>query len=408
MRPRALLCLTSLLFFAVIAAVRAQPPQLAALPEAAVPPLRLAVTAGDTMMGLLSAAGIGAAEAQDAVDALRKVWDPRELKIGQQITARLGAGRLVSLRFAAGLDRDIVLAREDDHFTAWLAPRPLQHAPQLVAGIIRTSLFEAATAAAVPPSILAEMIRAFSYDVDFQREVQPDDSFEVLYEQLYDEDGAPVGTGEMLYAALSLSGRSLSLYRYAAAATEPAAFFTAAGESVKKALLRTPIDGARLTSGFGLRHHPILGYTKMHRGVDFAAPPGTPIMAAGDGIVLSAGRSGSYGNLVVLRHGGAYETAYGHLSRFVRGLHPGQRVHQGEVVGFVGATGRATGPHLHYEVRRAGAATNPLAVRLDPGARLSGADLARFHAALAATDRQVFALRAQSIAALAPVLRWRE
>ncbi|HKW54298.1 MAG TPA: M23 family metallopeptidase, partial [Stellaceae bacterium] len=178
-------------------------------------------------------------------------------------------------------------------------------------------------------------------------------------------------------------------------------FFTARGESVRKALLRTPVDGARLSSGFGMRFHPILGYTKMHRGVDFAVPSGTPIMAAGDGVVRDAGWHGDYGNLVVLKHNGTFETAYAHMSRVATGLHPGQHVRQGQVIGYVGATGRATGPHLHYEIRIRGQPTNPMSVKMQPGQQLAGRELAAFHAAAEALDHKLLALSGQTTVAAA-------
>jgi murein DD-endopeptidase MepM/ murein hydrolase activator NlpD len=271
----------------------------------------------------------------------------------------------------------------------------------LARGTIHTSLFEAASEAGVPPATLAEVIHAFSYDIDFQREIQPGDSFEVLFEHLYDENGKPVGTGDILYADLMLSGTTLRLYRYAPPGESPA-FYNAKGESVRKALLRTPVDGARISSRFGLRHHPILGYTTMHRGVDFAVPKGTPIMAAGNGVVETEGRAGSYGNLVVLRHRNGYETAYAHMSRFARGIKRGTYVRQGEVIGYVGATGRATGPHLHYEVRIGGKAVNPLNVKMPSHERLTGRTLVAFLAATRSIDHELLALRRDAILAAAP------
>lgn len=366
-------------------------------------PRLVRVEAGDTLMGLLVDAGVAMADAQEAIDALRPVWNPRALKIGQEIALQFATARLQELRVAAAIDRDVIVARATDgHFSSRAQTHPLTHAPQLAAGIIRTNLFEAATDAGVPMPVLAEMIRAFSYDVDFQREIQPEDSFEVLFERLYDENGKMVGTGDIAYASMTLSGKVLRLYGYTPAGTTVADFFNEQGQSVKKALLRTPVDGARLSSGFGMRHHPILGYTMMHRGVDFAVPPGTPIMAAGDGTVETASFSGSYGNLVVLRHNGIYETAYAHMSHFARGLKSGQHVRQGDVIGYVGATGRATGPHLHYEVRLQGEPANPMSVKMQPGPLLAGNELTTFHRLLDGIDHKLLALRQQSIVAAMP------
>ena len=363
------------------------------------------VETGDTLMGLLVDAGVAPVDAQEAIAALKPVWNPRDLKVGQDIALRFSAERLQELRFTPALDRDLIVQRGDTgHFIGRAEQRPLRRTVELATGAIHSSLFEAASDAQVPPTILAEMIHAFSYDVDFQREIHPGDSFEMMFERLYDDHGAAVGAGNLVYAAMTLGTTHLRLYRYTPG-SGGSDFFTARGESVRKALLRTPVDGARLSSGFGMRFHPILGYTKMHRGIDFAAPSGTPIMAAGDGIIRDAGWHGDYGNLVVLRHNGTFETAYAHMSRVASGLHPGQRVRQGQVIGYVGATGRATGPHLHYEVRIHGEATNPMSVKMQPGQQLAGKELGSFHAVADAIDHKLLALHGQTtVVAAAPHL----
>ena len=361
---------------------------------------------GDTLQGVLAEAGVAAADAHAAIEALIPVFSPRGLKAGQEIELAFLGASLMELHFTAAVDRDIVVARSGErNFAARERTRPLARVVELAAGTIRTSLFDAASDAGVPMPVLAEVIRAFSYDVDFQRDVQPEDSFEVLFERLYDERGKAVGTGEIAYAAMTLSGKTLKLYRYLPAGAKLADFFNERGENARKALLKTPVDGARLSSRFGMRLHPILGYTKMHRGVDFAAPPGTPIMAAGDGVVEKAGPSSAYGNLVVLHHNGAYETAYAHMSHFARGVRPGARVHQGEVIGYVGATGRVTGPHLHYEIRIKGQPVNPISVRMQPGQPLAGKDMAPFRATAQAVERHLLALRQATLVAGMPVPR---
>jgi murein DD-endopeptidase MepM/ murein hydrolase activator NlpD len=365
-------------------------------------PRLVQVRSGDTLMGVLVREGVAAADAQDAIASLRRVWDPRDLQVGQEIALGFDTARLREMRLTASLERDVIVTRDGDgRFASQARPRPLTRLPELATGTIASSLFETATDAGVPPPVLAEMIRAFSYDVDFQREVQPGDHFEVLYERIYDENGKLVGNGDIAYAAMILSGTALRLYRFAPAGGA-AGFYTAQGESVRKALLRTPVDGARISSGFGLRHHPILGYTAMHRGVDFAVPMGTPIMAAGDGVVELAARSGGYGNTVVLHHTGVYETAYGHMSRFARGIKPGQRVRQGQVIGFVGSTGRSTGPHLHFEIRTNGSAINPLSVHMPPGTKLAGREQAAFAAVADTIERHLLALRHAPLVAVAP------
>jgi murein DD-endopeptidase MepM/ murein hydrolase activator NlpD len=359
----------------------------------------LRVRAGDTLMGLLQQLGIGAAPAQAAINALKPEWDPRGLQVGQEIAVDLDEDGLKELRLSPDFQSDLILTRGDDgHFDASTVPRDLDSVPLRVAGVVKTSLFDAASDAGMPSAVLADLIQAFSYDVDFQREIQPGDRFEILYKQTIDsQSGKPVGGGELVYATMNLSGRVLSLYRYTPAGGSPG-FYTADGASVKKALLRTPVDGARISSTFGLRHHPILGYTAMHKGVDFAVPAGTPIMASGDGVVEMAGRDGGYGNMVVIRHTKRYSTAYAHMSRFARGIKRGVHVVQGQVIGYVGATGLATGPNLHYEVRVNDHAVNPMGVRMQATRKLEGADLVAFRRHEATIAQRVAALRRNDVA----------
>jgi len=246
-------------------------------------------------------------------------------------------------------------------------------------GTIENNLSSAAKDAGLPMPVLLEMIRIFSFDVDFQRELQPGDSFEVLYEALFEEDGRLAKTESVLYASLTLSGRRLDMYGFTPKSGADG-FFDPEGQSVRKTLMRTPVDGARLSSRFGMRRHPIQGYSRMHQGIDFAAPRGTPIYAAGDGVIESAGRNGGYGKYVRIRHNSTYKTAYAHMSRIAKRARRGKRVRQGQVIGFVGSTGRSTGSHLHYEVLRQGRQVNPLKIKLPSGEKLEGKRLKSFHA----------------------------
>jgi murein DD-endopeptidase MepM/ murein hydrolase activator NlpD len=221
------------------------------------------------------------------------------------------------------------------------------------------------------------MINLFAFDVDFQRDVQKGDTFETLIEQHRDRNGEIVRYGNILYAALTIQGSTIKLYRWQGDDGE-ADYFTDKGESSRKALMRTPIDGARLSSGFGYRRHPILGYSKLHQGVDFSAPTGTPIYAAGAGQLEKMGWQGGYGNAIVIRHTKEYATLYGHMSGFAPGMQPGKRVKQGDIIGYVGTTGMSTGPHLHYEVHLAGKQIDPLSLKLPSRQRLQGAELVRY------------------------------
>ncbi|WP_243404061.1 M23 family metallopeptidase [Zavarzinia aquatilis] len=351
----------------------------------------LRVEAGDTLMTLLTGAGLDRAEAFDAVETLRPLFNPRDLRVGQEISVLLrpesdspdGAERprLAELAFDTDVDRRVRLVRgDDDKLSAQEERTELTLALARVTGSIDDSLFASAARAGLPDSVTTELIRMFSYDVDFQRDIHPGDQFDVLVERHQDPEGRTLKWGDILFARLTIQDGSLPIYRYAPSDDGIPDFFNPKGESVRKALLRTPIDGARISSGFGMRRHPVLGYSKMHKGIDFAAPTGTPILAAGDGTIDKLGRAGSYGNYVRIRHDGKYSTAYAHMSRFARGLKPGSRVRQGQTIGYVGTTGRSTGPHLHYEILTAGAQINPQGVKFQTGRRLTGKELAAFNA----------------------------
>jgi murein DD-endopeptidase MepM/ murein hydrolase activator NlpD len=188
---------------------------------------------------------------------------------------------------------------------------------------------------------------------------------------------------------MKLAGRTLTLYRYQPSDDDTAEYFNAKGQSAKSMLMKTPVDGARISSSFGMRYHPVLGYSRMHKGVDFAVPVGTPVMAAGSGTVKFEGKARGYGNFLILKHGNGYSTAYGHLSRFARGLHDGSRVHQGQIVAYSGNTGLTTGPHLHYEIRVNGKQVNPLRVKIATGRMLKGKDLKQFMAARKTIDTRL-------------------
>lgn len=338
---------------------------------------------GGTLMQALAEADIPSGEAHEAVAALRSVYDPRRLRVGQHVTMLFeadpeGRGRFAGLEIAPDTRRSFRVTRQgDEDFATSQQEAKLEDRDVAVRGVIKSSLIAAGTAAGAPYSALMAMINVFGHEVDFQRDIQPGDHFELLYEQRVDQHGRSVGGGRLLYGALELSGRRLAVFRFAPSDGR-ADFFDDEGQSVRRSLLATPIDGARLTSGFGMRRHPILGYSKMHAGVDFGAPTGTPIYAAGSGVVEELGAKGAYGNYIRIRHDGETATAYAHLSRYAKDLTRGGRVDQGDVIGYVGSTGRSTGPHLHYEVLRGGRQINPRSLKTPTGERLSGRALAAF------------------------------
>jgi len=314
--------------------------------------------------------------------ALAKVYDPKKLKAGQEVTlsfTRTGPDEeLKSLTFQPEITKEVTIAREaDGSFQAKARLTPIERERVAARAEIRSSLYEAGAREGVPRTVMAALIRAYSNTVDFQRDIHPGDKFEVLYDQPTAHDGTPVGQGVIIYAAIEVAGKVKPLYRVTFG-DGTVDYFDEHGQSLRRALLRTPVAAAHITSGFGMRMHPLLGYSKMHQGVDFGAPIGTPIFAAGSGVVEQAGWAGSYGKLVVLRHNGRIETAYAHMSRFARGVYPGAHVNQGDVIGFVGTTGRSTGAHLHFEVRVDRRPINPLSVNMPTGRVLEGQALMQF------------------------------
>ena len=340
------------------------------------------VRRGDTLARILRRAGIDRTQTHDAAAAFGKVFDLRKLRLGEVVRITLSADKHIQeIRIDRGPE-EYILTRGDEAgvpFAAVRTEKALTRNLVLAAGGIRTSLYVSAKKAKVPYNILAQMIRLYSWSVDFQREIQPGDTFEITYERFSDAAGNVLVDGEIVYAQMVLSGDTRPLFRFE---TGPGRveYFDEKGRGARRTLMRTPIDGARLSSSYGKRRHPILGFTRMHRGVDFAAPRGTPIYAAGDGVVSYRGWKGAYGRYVQIRHNSTYSTAYAHLSRFRRGVTKGSRVRQGQVLGYVGSSGLSTGPHLHYEVLVNSRKVNPLSLKLPAGTRLKGPALVRFHA----------------------------
>lgn len=353
---------------------------------------------GDTLMKVLLRAGAPRSDAHSAISAMRGLFDPRDLKPGQAITVTHVPGetdgasrRLLGLHFVTGIERDIRVLRDGDTFQVREVFKTLSREVMRAHGPIQSSLYKGAVKAGVPAPVLIELMRIYSWDVDFQREVQPGDAFDVVFETFLTESGDVARYGNILYAGLTLSGHEKKLFRFEYQKNR-FDYFNEKGKGAKKALMKTPIDGARLSSGFGKRRHPILGYNRMHKGVDFAAPPGTPIYAAGDGVVDFRGRKGGYGKYIRIRHNGRFSTAYAHMRAYKRGVTRGSRVRQGQVIGFVGSTGRSTGPHLHYEVLDNGRQINPLRMKLPSGKNLKGKALARFQEERQALQQRLAAM----------------
>jgi murein DD-endopeptidase MepM/ murein hydrolase activator NlpD len=353
---------------------------------------------GDTLGSVLRELGFAAQDVADAIAALASHVSMKRLPVGQAMTvmmrppddAATAKPILLALTIRPEPRREITLERDDEgDYRVEVEVFDVVSKLQRASGAVDGSVIAGAEAAGVPRPALAEMLRAFSWDVNFQHDIKVGDRFDVLIEQSWTSDGKLVDPGRVQWAELTTGGgaRSYSVYRFKPAG-RAAFFYNRNGESVVRALLRTPLNMSRISSRFGLRRHPVLGFTRLHAGIDFAAPPGTPILAAGAGRVVEAGPNGGYGRWVKISHDGGLATGYAHLSRIAPGVRRSARVRQGQVIGFVGSSGLSTGPHLHFELHRQGRPVDPLSMaRTQLRARLSGEDLARFKAHVVEIDR---------------------
>lgn len=367
--------------------IRTPPPAPPTVPALSYPrKLALKIGRGDNLLSILLANHVHDADAKKVMAALKSKVNPSQLTVGQKISLTLARHETVGDKAAVrdlairlpSLDKIELQRLENGDFNVAAIKPPITEKTYRGFGKVRSSLFQAGADGGIPATAMREIVRAFSYDVDFQREIHPGDTIEVLIDRAKGKDGKYSGVGTIRYAALTLQGKKQEIFRFKNGMGE-LAWFDGAGNSIKKSLLRTPLDAAHITSGFGLRTHPILGYSKMHKGVDFGATTGTPIMAAGDGVVDFKGWKGGYGNFVVIRHNAKYQTAYGHISRFGN-ISVGNRVRQGQVIAYVGMTGAATGPHLHYEVVENDTQVNPVAKQFNMNNSLTGKTLAAFKA----------------------------
>mgnify|MGYP002818467960 CR=1 FL=1 len=351
------------------------------------------IGAGETIAGVLQDQGIEGSEAYNIVKALSKNYDPRSIKAGQAVSLDLepiadGGWSLSKLTMKTDPIKEVVVEKTDDiSFKSYIDEKEVVLKTNVAKASIESSLYGSAAKAGVPASVVANMIRIYSYEVDFQRDIRTGDKIEILYQTYETEDGDFAKYGDILYANLIVGGKKKPVYRYKKKDGR-SDYFTEDGMSIKQTLMRTPIDGARMSSGFGMRHHPVLGYNKMHKGVDFAASRGTPIYAAGDGTIEYIGRKGGYGNYIRIRHNGSLKTAYAHMKGFAKKLSKGSRVVQGEVIGYVGTTGRSTGPHLHYEVLQNGKQVNPNRLDLPTGEKLAKGEMQDFKGAVASIKQQ--------------------
>ena len=358
---------------------------------------------GDTVSTLLDRLGADEAESRrllrpgDSQRALR--W----LKPGMTVQARIGVnGELNALWFIAGRDLLVTIDRDGEGFRASEQPAELHRRVMMNSGEIRSSLFAATDAAGLPDSVATQLADMFGGDIDFHRDLRRGDRFTVVYE-MHSHNGRDVKSGRVLAAEFVNQKKVLRAVWWADAANEGGSkggYFTPDGKNLRKAFLRSPLEFSRVSSGFAMRFHPILQQWRAHKGVDYAAPSGTRVKSTGDGFIEYAGRQAGYGNLVVIRHHGSLSTHYAHLSGFAQGIHRGARVSQGDVVGYVGQTGWATGPHLHYEFRVGNEHRNPLTVALPAALPIATDKLTAFRSVSAPLSAQLDMLRDTNLALL--------
>lgn len=345
------------------------------------------VAKGDSFIGILTKMGLDYSKATDIYTTLKKVYDARHIKVGQDLqitstfdtqTAQLASIDKIVIEPISGT-RYIVERNDEGKYSAHTEQDSLTDEVKAVNGVVNGSLAGAMRSAGVPSNVVGNFINIFSFSVDFRRDMRAGDEFEVRYERRLAPDGTVVKTGEIIYAALKLRNDKIELYRFKDK-NGNVDYYNEKGIALKKSLDRKPMEykRARVSSPFGRRFHPILKVYKHHDGVDYAAPTGSKVYASADGVITASKWYGGYGNYITIRHNSEYSTGYGHLKSFAKGIRPGVRVKQGQVIAYVGNTGRSTGPHLHFEVIKNGVKVNPLKVKAATGENLSGAKLAAF------------------------------
>lgn len=349
------------------------------------------VKRGENIATILSDMGADNQQIYDILQALKKHYNIRSMQVGEKLyikyiykvkDTKLGIKKKIIIdefKIRPSLETEVVVIRKTDgKYKAEKRQRALTKHIMKYKGIINTSLFVDTINNGVPANVVAEMISLYSFDVDFQRDIRKGNEYEVVFEEYYSTDGQKIKEGNILFLALRLENRDVEMYNFKRN-NGTFMYFAENGKGARKSLMRTPINGARISSSYGRRRHPVLGYNKLHKGIDFAAPTGTPFFAAGDGTITIRRRWGSWGNYIRIKHNKDYSTEYAHSSRFRRGYKVGSRVKQGDVIAYVGNTGRSTGPHLHYGVIYKGKRINPRKVKTVSNIRLKGKELQRFN-----------------------------
>ena len=302
-----------------------------------------------------------------------------------------GSNTVISFVYPINKTTSVEIRKSQDDFIVKKNILQLNKKEVVVKKIINNNLYNSAVEAGIEPNIIIEFARIFGFEVDFQRDIRKGDWFEILYEKFEDDNNKVRDTGKIIYASMYVNGEELNLYNFKFNNLEE--YYDIKGKSITKSLMKTPINGARLSSSFGMRKHPILGYNKMHRGTDFAAPSGTPIMASGSGTITRARWCGGGGNCVKIKHNSTYETIYAHMKAFAKGIKEGKKVKQGQIIGYVGSTGLSTGPHLHYEVIVNGKKVNSQKLKLPSGKILKGEERKQFELDRIKIDLKLSSLR---------------
>ena len=334
------------------------------------------VQKGDTYENIINSTNLPLTEKKKFLKTVKKQKQIKSLNENQQIYFKIDIkdeAKILEFKLEIDKKKDLVSTRDfgSDIFNSKIIEKNLSKVVIFKEGIIENSLYNTALNLGIKPNTIIEFARLYGFQVDFQRDIWKGDSFQIIYEQFESEDGSIIESGDIIYSNLNTQGIDLNLYKFEVG-EKKIDYFDENGKSMRKTLMKTPINGARLSSPFGKRKHPILGFTKLHTGTDFAAPTGTPIMASGDGVVIRAQWCGGGGNCVKIKHNSVYQTVYAHMSKFGRGIKKGVRVKQGQIIGYVGSTGLSTGPHLHYEVIENGRKINSQKLKLPSGKTLKG------------------------------------
>ena len=353
--------------------------------------LNYEIKKGDTIQKILKKLKVQNNDIQNVIDQYKKYGNPNKLLVGNKIDIivekSLSTNKNTIVKFSAPITKSTTIAitkNEDNKIISNKIITKLYKRKILSENIIKKNLYSSATEVNINPDTIIEFARIFGFEIDFQRDIRKNDYFKIVYAKYFDENGEFVKSGSILYAHMSVNGREITLYKFGN--DKSYGYFNINGKSVEKALMKTPINGARLSSSFGMRKHPIQGFNKMHTGTDFAAPMGTPIMASGSGTITRAKWCGGGGNCIKIKHNSTYETIYAHMKSFAAGMKVGKKVRQGQIIGYVGSTGMSTGPHLHYEVIINGKKINSQKLKLPSGKVLKDDERKQFEIHRIKTD----------------------